>query len=109
MLSFSENPEYLFYIGQIACISEWYYDIETEEAQSMMKKASELEPNNILYNWANFNYLDMRNSHNKAKMILYAKQALSESKVREELKCKGSLGTYILSSLEYWNNEEFTN
>jgi len=103
---FSKNPEYLFYIGQIACISEWYFDIEIEEAQSMMKKASEFEPNNILYNWANFSNLDMRDSQNKGKMISYAKKALSEPKVKEELKSKGALGNYLLNSLEYWDKEE---
>lgn len=103
---FSDNPEYLFYIGQIACISEWYFDIEIEEAQSMMKRASELNPDNMLYKWAHYSDLDMREASNKEKMILYAKEALSEPKVKEELKSKGALGNYLLSSLEYWNKEE---
>lgn len=103
---FSDNPEYLFYIGQIACISEWYFDIEIEEAQSMMKRASELKPDNMLYKWAHYSDLDMRETSNKEKMILYAKEALSEPKVKEELKSKGALGNYLLSSLEYWDKEE---
>lgn len=101
---FSNNPEYLFYIGKIACMSEWYFDIEIEEAQSMMKKASGFKPDNILYKWANYSGLDMRESHNKEKMILYAKQALSEPEVKEELKSKGALGKYLWDSLEYWGN-----
>lgn len=103
---FSDNPEYLFYIGQIACISEWYFDIEIEEAQSMMKRASQLKPDNILYKWAHYSTLDMREARNKEKMILYAKEALSEQKIKEELKYKGALGNYLLSSLEYWDKEE---
>lgn len=103
---FSNNPEYLFYIGRIACISEWYFDIEIEEAQSMMKKASELKPDNMLYKWANYSDLDMRESSNKEKMILYAKQALSEPGVERELKSKGALGKYLWDSLEYWSSYE---
>lgn len=106
---FFNNPKYLFYIGQIACISEWYYDIEIEEAHSMMKKALELEPDNILYKWANFNNLDMRESQNKEKMILFARQALSEPKVKEELNTIGALGKYLLNSLEYWSKENTHN
>ena len=67
---FSNNPEYLFYIGQIACLSEWYFDIEIEEAQSMMIKASEFESGNILYKWANYSDLDMRELYNKEKIIV---------------------------------------
>jgi len=103
---FSNNPEYLFYIGQIACISEWYFDIDIEEAQSMMKKAPEIEPNNVLYQWANYSDLDMRESSNKEKMIQYAKKALSESEVKRDLKSKGALGKYLWDSLEYWSKEE---
>jgi hypothetical protein len=105
---FSNNPEYLFYIGQIACISEWYFDIEIEEAQSMMKKASELKPDNILYKWANYSDLDMRESSNKDKMSLYARKALSESEVKRDLESKGALGKYLWDSLEYWSKEEIT-
>lgn len=103
---FSNNPEYLFYIGQIASISEWYFDIEIEDVQNMMKQASKIEPDNILYKWVNFRELDMRDSCNKKKMILYAKQVLSNLKIKEELKSKGALGKYLLNSLEYWAKEE---
>ncbi|MBJ7880429.1 hypothetical protein [Gelidibacter salicanalis] len=103
---FSHDPEYLFYIGQIACISEWYFDIEIEEAQSMMHRALELKPNYTLYKWANYRNLDMRESDNKEKMILYAKKALSESEVKRDLKSKGALGKYLWNLLQYWSKEE---
>lgn len=105
---FSDNPEYLFCIGRIACISEWYFDIEIEEAQSMMKRASELNPDNMLYKWANYSDLDMREASNREKMILYATQTLSEPSVERELKSKGALGKYLLDSLEYWSREKIT-
>lgn len=99
---FSRSPEYLFYIGKIACMSEWYFDIEIEEAQSMIKKALYIEPDNILYHWANYGDLDMRDSINNEKMILFAKQALSNPTVKKELKSKGALGKYLWDALEYW-------
>jgi hypothetical protein len=101
---FSDIPEYLFYIGRIACISEWYFDIEIEEAKSMMKRALELKPDNMLYRWADYSDLDMRKASNKEKMMLYAKKALSEPGVERELKSKGTLGKYLLDSLGYWSN-----
>lgn len=62
---FSNNPEYLFFMGKIACMSEWYVGISIEEAQNMMKKARKLEPNNVLYEWADYSDLDMRDSYNR--------------------------------------------
>lgn len=105
---FSNDPEYLFFIGQIACISEWHFDIDIEEAQSMIKKASEIEPYNVLYKWSDYSDLDMRESGNKEKMTLYAKKALSDSEVKKVLKSKGALGKYLWDSLEYWSKEEIT-
>jgi len=105
---FSHNPEYLFYIGQIACISEWYFDLETVEAQAMIKEAAYLEPKNILYKWADFIGLDMRNSINRGKMIYYAREVLSDSSVKKILKEKGALGEYLLNGLEYWSKKEIT-
>lgn len=90
----------------MACISEWYFDIDIEEAQSMMKKASEIEPDNILYKWANYSDLDMREARNKEKMTRYAKRTLSESGVERDLKSKGALGKHLWDSLEYWSKEE---
>lgn len=100
---FCTNPEYLFYIAKIACMSEWYFDLEIEDAKNMMKKAADLEPNYILFSWVNYSFLDMRNSVNRENMILYAKQALSDPKVKKDLQSKGALGKYLWNSLMYWN------
>jgi hypothetical protein len=106
---FSNKAEFLFYIGHIACMSEWYFDIEIEEAQSMIKKALELQPNKILYKWAEYSDLDMRESKNQNNMIGYAKEALSNKEVQEELKSKGALGKYLLDLLNYWRSREIGN
>lgn len=103
---FCDDPEYLFFIGKIACIAEWYYDIDIEEAQSFIKKAHTLEPQNILYKWAVYNDLDMRDTANKEKMNLYAKNALSDAMVRKQLESKGSLGEYLLEALKFWSTED---
>ena len=105
---FSDNPKFLFFIGKIACMSEWYFDIDIEEAHSMMKKSSVIEPDNILYKWANYSNLDMRESSNNERLILYAKHAFSEPKVREELKSIGALGAYLYEALASWSKKELT-
>ncbi|MDM1406800.1 hypothetical protein [Myroides sp. DF42-4-2] len=106
---FFDEAEYLFYIGQIACMSEWYFDIDIEKAHSMMKKASELEPNNILYKWANYIDLDMCELSNKKIIILYSKNALSVPAVIMDLESKGALGKYLFGLLEYWAKQEIKN
>ena len=101
-IKFYNNPEFLFFIGKIGCMSEWYFEIEIDEAQNMIKRSLELEPENILYKWANYGNLNMSDLCNREKMIRYAKQALSEPKVEEVLKGKGSLGQYLMEGLYYW-------
>ncbi|WP_205195315.1 hypothetical protein [Chitinophaga sp. Cy-1792] len=50
---FSDNAEYLFFIGKILHIAEWYFGLEdTTLAIAFQKKAMELEPENLLYKWA---------------------------------------------------------
>jgi len=103
---FSQIPEYLFFIGKIACISEWYFDIKFEEAQRMMKKAAVLEPENVLYRWAIYSDFDMRDSGNKEKVMLYAKEALRDETVTGVLNAKGSLGKYLEDTLTFWANDD---
>jgi hypothetical protein len=87
-------------------MSEWYFGIEIEEAQGLMKKAAKLDPENILYKWANYSDLDMRDLCNREKMAVYAKQALSNPKVKEKLDAEGAFGKYLWDSLNYWNEDK---
>jgi len=103
---FSHNPEYLFYTGITAHLSEWYFDIDIEEAKTMLKEALRLEPGNTLYKWGYLTYLDMGNTVDKRHIIIYTKKILQEdSLVKETLKLKGTLGEYILGIMEYWSKD----
>lgn len=48
---FSENIEYLFFTGMTAFMSEWFFEIELDEARKMLEKARLAEPENLLYEW----------------------------------------------------------
>lgn len=98
---FSSNPMFLFYMGKIATLSEWYFDMDIREAQTMMKEAARLEPENQLYQWGSYSGLDPRMEENRAKISSFAQCLLSDDKVIEELKSKGSLGLYILNELRF--------
>lgn len=102
-IKFSRNPEYLFFIGKILYIAEWYFGINegskpTIEYQAfkMQKKASELEPNNILYELAwRFSLGEKIAGYLASQILLYDKEHI------EWLKSKGFPGDYILDSLDY--------
>jgi hypothetical protein len=99
---FSNNAEYLFFIGKILYISEWYFGIdddfkpiEEKLAFNMQKKAYEMESNNILYEWA---YKFSLGDKSASKL---AEQILTQNKTRLAwLKSKGFPGEYILDVLK---------
>jgi hypothetical protein len=99
---FSSNSEYLFFIGKILYIAEWYFGVDddfkaTEEKQAfqMQKKAYEIERNNTLYEWA------WRFSIGDKFASTLAEQILTRDKTKLEwLKSKGFPGEYILKALE---------
>lgn len=100
---FCENSEYLFFIGKILYIAEWYFGIdddlkpvEKKLAFKMQKKAFEKEPENVLFEWAYRFSLDNKLAGYLAEQIL-----LYEKAKVEWLKSKGFPGEYILESLEY--------
>lgn len=101
---FSKNPEYLFFVGKILYIAEWYFGLDDDPkplderlAFRMQKKAFEMEPTNQLYEWA---YLFSKDEKKKAftlsKQILY-----EESNWLNWLRTKGFPGLYMIESLEY--------
>lgn len=52
---FKENPEFLFFVGMILPIAEWYFGQKSGDktlADEMRRKAETLEPTNRLYRWA---------------------------------------------------------
>ena len=100
---FSKNAEYLFFVGEIIITIEWFLKKEKDSSNLeenlsilMQKKASELEPDNILYEWA------WRLSLNEKIAGYLASQILTYDKEHIDwLKSKGFPGEYILQSLEY--------
>jgi hypothetical protein len=98
---FSENAEYLFFIGKILYVAEWYFGIdddfkpvEEKHAFQMQKKAFEKEPENGLFEWA------YRFSLNDGSSGGLAKQVLQDKTIIDWLKAKGFAGESILESLE---------
>jgi len=99
---FSENAEYLFFIGEILHIAEWYFGLEdTKLAMEFHKKAMEKEPGNLLYEWAyRFSYP----GNIVAGYLAHQLITNEKNKVRW-LKSKGFPGEYILEHLEASNQE----
>lgn len=102
---FSENPEYLFFIGKIAVMSEWYFGIEQEEIKQLLDKALILDPNNILYQWTYYMFLDKKDPKSKELRKAYANSIIKNESIKKLLLSKGSLGKYILELLVYWATE----
>lgn len=101
-VKFSNNAEYLFFIGKILYIAEWYFGVDddfkpTEEKQAfqMQKTAHEMEKDNVLYEWAYRFTLGEKLASHLAEQIL-----LQEKTKLEWLKSKGFPGEYILEALE---------
>lgn len=100
---FYDNPEYLFFIGKILFIAEWLFGIdddnkvmEQRKAFQMQKKAHEIDPKNILFEWAYKYSLGDDNSKELAMKILQ-----EDSMQYNWLKTKGFPGRYIIRTLEF--------
>ncbi len=92
---FSDNLEYLYYTGKTAVMSEWFFDISTEECDSIMEKAKqenpEYPPVKFDHYWAIFRK-DKRNE----EALNYARLTLGEdSPVKKIFETKGAIGEYL--------------
>lgn len=99
---FSEDAEYLFFIGKILHIAEWYFGLEDNKlAVEFQKKAMEKEPGNLLYEWA------YRLSCPEDVVEGYlAHQIVANDKDKISwLKAKGFPGEYVLEHLKMSNEE----
>jgi hypothetical protein len=96
-MRFSDNAEYLFFIGKILHIAEWYFGLNnTNLATELQKKAMDMEPENLLYEWA------YRLSCCDDLIAGYlAHQLINNEKDKTNwLKNKGFPGAYILEHLQ---------
>jgi hypothetical protein len=99
---FSNDAEYLFFIGKILHIAEWYFGIENINlANELQKKAMNMEPGNLLYEWA------YRSSCPGDIVEGYLANQLIENGIDEInwLKSKGFPGTYVLEHLRMSNDK----
>ncbi|HHG84317.1 MAG TPA: hypothetical protein ENJ82_06165 [Bacteroidetes bacterium] len=98
---FSNNAEYLFFIGKILHISEWFFGLEdTHLALDFQKKAMEKEPENQLYEWAYRLSLGDDTRGNLAHQLIESEKA----KIGW-LEKKGFPGEYILEHLRMSHEE----
>lgn len=93
---FSENPEYLFFTGITMSIADWYMDIGDSYINAMREKASQLEPDNILYLWGKHMCLSASNHENIELIESYKKKVLADPLIVNFLKSKGAVGEYLL-------------
>ncbi len=107
---FSNNPEYLFFMGNILHIAEWYFGLNNESnsleenlAFEMQKRAFEIEPKNLLYEWS---YTFTKNEKKRA-FVLSDKILHSDPYYVNWLRTKGFPGKYIIESLNYCYNNVF--
>lgn len=99
---FQHDPAYLYYAGRIACMSEWYFDITIESAEEMLRKATILDPDNLVYQWTRYAN-EYARTHEPARVLEYCGRILEQrSPIATELKTKGALGSYILGMMEHW-------
>lgn len=100
---FSNDPAYLFYVGRIACMSEWYLGITLDDTEKMLNRAMILDPANPIYQWTR--YADMTKNYveNRDQIIAYSALILQDnSPLEKELRAKGALGEYIWSMMKHW-------
>ena len=96
---FENNAEYLFFVGVILHIAEWYFgQDDVQLALLFQKKAVELEPQNALYD---FSY--SFSMSNKLKAGQLAKQLSADVSTLDWLKSKGFPGQYVLRIIDWVN------
>ena len=95
---FRNNAEYLYFIGSIMHVAEWYFgQSDTVLALQMQKRATEIEPDNILFAFSYiFSISDKSKAWELAKKIL-----LVEGDKLKWLKSKGFAGSYQIGTLKY--------
>lgn len=97
---FADNAEYLFFIGRITRIAQWYFELNDEDGPiedqlsfKMQMKSVELESSNILYIWSWFySYYD-----SNPLTELLKNEILRNDVYVKWLESKGFPGDYVLN------------
>lgn len=91
---FGNNAEYLFFTGYFMGLAEWYFGQETLDlSHQMLEKATQLEPENPLYEWAYRFVLGDERSWSLCEKLI------SDSNRIKWLDSRGSPGKYIINVL----------
>lgn len=94
---FQDNAEYLFFVGIILHVAEWYFEQDNVElALLFQKKAVQMEPQNALFE---FSY--SFSTSNKARAEALAKQLSTDASTLDWLKSKGFPGQYVLGIIDW--------
>lgn len=100
---FLYDPEYLFCVGIIGIMSDWYLDLTYNDCIYMAKSAYLSHPDNRLYQWAYYSSLDLTIPENKKMAQDYAKLIIKlEPTLFEEIYKRGSFGNYIQDCMISW-------
>jgi tetratricopeptide (TPR) repeat protein len=100
-LKFSSNYDFLFFVGVMIYVAEWYFGIDNiDEAKFMLEDALKSNPDNIVYKWGYYSITDQRAEVNTKIKQLISNQILRDNLILEWLKSKGLLGEYILGIIQ---------
>lgn len=96
-MKYSNYNDFLFYIGMMIFIAEWYFGFpNTDNAFYMLKEAHKSNPENKLYNWGLYCITDQRPEVNTQKKQEVTNELLNDELILEIIKNKGLLGKYTL-------------
>lgn len=106
---YSDNPEYLFYVGVIIGPDPYIFNPkEGFDPMDMIHAAFALNYNTVLKD--EFTSLNMYlATHNQANNIVYARNILSDSSLQGQLATKGSAGEYVIGRYVTWAKKVLEN
>ena len=95
---FADDAEYLFFMGKILHIAEWYFGLTDRQlALTFQRRALEKEPDNLLYEWAY--RLSVSGPGDEREGYLAQHLIEKEPAVIRWLESKGFPGQYLLDHL----------
>lgn len=99
-VKYSENAEFLFFTAFTISPGEWYVDWDIEDVLKLYRRAYEMEPNNILYEWGDYAFV----CENKKEAAYCAYKTLTNNTLMLLLKQKGHLGEDVVESLHSYQH-----
>lgn len=105
-VKFFNYAEYLFCTGITAVMSEWYFGLDADGYQTMLARAAELEPDNMLYKRGYYIHLDRNIVSQLTEAKYYAHLILqNNSTLTRQLKSYGALSEYLYCRMRGWAND----